>query len=170
MIGNFEQCLALVLREEGGYVDNPHDPGGMTNHGVTKKTWESWVGHEVDEQTMRALGTLNVAPLYKKNYWVAAQCERLPAGLDLCVFDAAVNSGVSQSIKFVQRALDVVIDGILGQQSLAAIASRDLPELIEQTCEERIHFLQNLRTWPNFGNGWSARVTRVQQNALRMTE
>jgi len=170
MIGNFEQCLALVLKEEGGYVDNPHDPGGMTNLGVTKTTWENWVGHPVDEKTMRDLGPLDVAPLYRKNYWMAAQCERLPAGLDLCVFDAAVNSGVSQSIKFVQRALDVVIDGILGQQSLAAMASRDLPELIEQTCEERLHFLQNLRTWSNFGEGWSNRVIRVQQNALRMAE
>jgi len=168
MNGNFEQCLALVLKAEGGFVDNPHDPGGMTNLGVTKETWESYIGREVDEQEMRNLGPLDVAPLYRKKYWDLAMCEDMPAGVDYCVFDAAVNSGVSQSIKFVQRALDVVIDGVIGPQTLGAIRQRDTEELIEQICEERLQFLQSLRTWPTFGNGWSNRVTSVQQNALKM--
>jgi len=95
-------------------------------------------------------------------------CEDMPAGVDYCVFDAAVNSGASPSVKFVQRALDVVIDWVIGPQTLGAIRQRDTEELIEQICEERLQFLQSLRTWPTFGNGWSNRVTSVQQNALKM--
>ena len=89
-------------------------------------------------------------------------------GVDYCVFDACVNSGPSQAIKFVQRALDVVIDGVIGPQTIAAIQQRDSEELIEQICEERLHFLQSLKTWPVFGNGWGNRVTSVQQSAVNM--
>jgi len=170
MNGNFEQCLALVLKSEGGFVDNPKDPGGMTNLGVTKAVYESFVGHEVDEATMRALGPDDVTPLYRRNYWDRVVGDQLPAGVDYCVFDAAVNSGVSQGIKTIQRALNVVVDGIFGQQTIAAINQRDTLELIEQFCEERLQFYQSLSTWDTFGRGWQARVENVKETATRMAQ
>ena len=170
MTSNFEQCLALVLKHEGGFVNNPKDPGGMTNLGVTKKTWEAYVGHEVDELAMRSLGPTDVAPLYKKNFWEKIKADNLPTGLDYCVFDCAVNSGPSQAVKFIQIALNITADGIIGPLTIAAAEQRDTAELIEQFCEERLHFMQSLSTWDTFGKGWQRRVEEVKDLAVRMSQ
>ena len=66
MKDNFDRCLRLVLKHEGGFVNHPQDPGGMTNLGVTKRVWESWVKHEVTEKEMRDLKVDDVRDLYKK--------------------------------------------------------------------------------------------------------
>ena len=92
MNDNFQLCLSYLLKSEGGFVNNPKDPGGMTNLGVTKATYEAYVGHEVDEATMRSLSPNDVALLYKRNYWDKVAANSLPAGVDYCVFDTAVNS------------------------------------------------------------------------------
>ena len=168
MNGNFERCLALVLKSEGGYVNNPADPGGITNLGVTKDTWEAYVGRTVDEAEMRGLTPNDVAPLYQRNYWDKVAANSLPVGVDYCLFDTAVNSGPSQAVKFIQRALNVVVDGVLGQQTIAAANQRDAAELIEQFCEERLQFMQSLSTWPTFGRGWQRRVEEVQAAAQAM--
>ena len=80
MNDNFDKCLALVLKSEGGFVNNPADPGGMTNLGVTKTVWEEWVGHQVDEKAMRALTPADVAPMYKAKYWMACYAPQLKIG------------------------------------------------------------------------------------------
>ena len=99
---NFERALAAVLHHEGGFVNHPSDPGGMTNLGCTKKVWEEWVGHEVDEKAMRALTPADVAPLYKAKYWDKIKGDELPDGVDYVVFDCAINSGPGRAIKFLQ--------------------------------------------------------------------
>ena len=98
MNSNFERCLQHTLKEEGGFVNNPKDPGGMTNLGVTKRTYEQYVGHPVDEETMRGLTPEMVAPLYKKMYWDVVKGDQLPDGVDYCVFDVAVNSGPTKAV------------------------------------------------------------------------
>jgi hypothetical protein len=168
MKDNFEQCLAMLLKHEGGFVNHPKDPGGMTNLGVTKKVWEEWVGHSVDEAAMRALGPQDVAPLYKKNYWDRVRGDDLPTGVDYSVFDIAVNSGVSRAIKFLQAACDVSQDGVIGPATLAAVAQRNPRELATAVCEKRLAFLQSLPTWSTFGRGWNKRVADVEETAFKM--
>jgi len=168
MNDNFQLCLSYLLKSEGGFVNNPKDPGGMTNLGVTKATYEAYVGHEVDEATMRSLSPNDVALLYKRNYWDKVAANSLPAGVDYCVFDTAVNSGPSQAVKFLQRALNVNADGVIGSLTIAAAEQRDPAELIEQFCEERLHFMQSLSTWATFGKGWQRRVDEVKDLASRM--
>ena len=79
---NFDECLKMLLVHEGGFINHPRDPGGITNLGVTKRVWEQWVGRKVTEQEMRNLKPSDVAPLYKKNYWDRCKCDDLPSGLD----------------------------------------------------------------------------------------
>ena len=122
---NFDVALKALLKHEGGYVNHPADPGGMTNLGVTKRVWEEWVGHEVDEQTMRGLTPDAVAPLYRKRYWDAVRGDDLPSGVDLVVFDCAVNSGVGRASKFLQKAVGVADDGKIGPATLRAVASKN---------------------------------------------
>jgi lysozyme family protein len=170
MQNNFEKCLAKMLAHEGGYVNHPQDPGGMTNLGVTKRVWEEWVGHEVDEKQMRALTPETVAPLYKRKYWDAVRADELVAGVDYCVFDVAVNSGPGRAIKFLQSSVGTTPDGGFGPATLAAVkkAEEDPARLVELYCAKRLEFLQSLKTFETFGKGWSRRVAEVKEEALKM--
>ena len=168
MEDNFEQCLALVLKHEGGYVNNPKDPGGRTNLGVTQKVWEEWVGHPVDEAAMRALTPTDVAPLYKKNYWDKIKGDDLPAGVDYACFDLAVNSGVGRAAKLLQQAVGVSADGAIGPATLDAVASQNPRDVATEVCDLRLKFLQSLPTFATFGKGWTRRVSEVEETAFKM--
>ena len=122
MKSNFDEALKAVLKHEGGFSNHPSDPGGMTNLGVTKAVWDAWVGHEVDEKTMRALTPEKVAMLYKAKYWDKTKCSDLPDGVDYAVFDAAVNSGPGRAAKWLQACVGVEQDGGIGPKTLAAVA------------------------------------------------
>ena len=158
---NFESALAAVLHHEGGFVNHPSDPGGMTNLGCTKAVWEEWVGHPVTEATMRALTPADVAPLYKKKYWDKVAGDDLPAGLDYAVFDAAINSGPGRAAKWLQTVLGVTADGAIGPQTLATLSSFSVSDVTEDYNAMRLRFLQGLATWPTFGKGWGRRVAEV---------
>ena len=170
MKDNFEQCLALVLKSEGGFVNNVKDPGGMTNLGVTKAVWEKWVGHPVTEADMRALGPKDVAPLYKANYWDKISGDSLPLGVDYASFDMAVNSGVTRAAKTLQQVCGVGQDGQVGPATISAAEEANGREVATRICEARLAFLQGRPTWPTFGKGWGARVARVENIAFRMVE
>jgi len=170
MNGNFDRALADLLApdREGGFSNHPEDPGGITNHGVTKATWEAWVGHAVSEKAMRALTHADVAPLYRRKYWDAARCGELPDGVDYIVFDTAVNSGVGRAIKFLQGCVGVDMDGAFGPKTMAAVKAADKQQLVEDYAKRRLSFLSDLRTWGTFGRGWSRRVAEVQKTASDM--
>ena len=160
---NFDTALKALLKHEGGFSNHPADPGGMTNLGVTKRVWEEYVGHAVDEQTMRGLTPEAVAPLYKTRYWDAVKGDDLPSGVDLCVFDCAVNSGVGRASKLLQRAAGVADDGKIGPGTLQAVMAKDPKELVDAFCDQRQAFLEALPTFATFGKGWSRRVAEVRE-------
>jgi len=168
---NFEKCLEKLLGHEGGYVNHPSDPGGMTNLGVTARVWEEWVGHPVDEKQMRALTPETVAPLYKKKYWDACHADDLVSGLDYCVFDVAVNSGPGRAIKFLQSVVGATPDGGYGSITAGLVKKaqeEDAARLVSVYCAKRLEFLQSLKTFETFGKGWSRRVAEVKEEALKM--
>lgn len=167
MKGNFPKALELTLGFEGGFCNNPKDPGGMTNLGVTRVTWEDWVGAIVSEDCMRHLSVEEVTPLYRGRFWNRAYCEDLPAGLDFCVFDYAVNSGPKQAVTSLQRTLGVKSDGVIGPITLAAIRREKIECLIEDYCDQRLRFLESLSTFPVFGKGWTRRVNAVEDFAKK---
>lgn len=169
MKANFESALAAVLKHEGGFVNHPDDPGGMTNLGVTKKVWEEWVGHNVDEKAMRALTPAQVAPMYKAKYWDKIRGDDLPEGVDYVVFDAAVNSGPGRAAKWLQACVGVDPDGGIGPKTLAAVAAFAPAELADDYSKRRLSFLMDLPHWGTFGKGWTRRVAEVQSTAASMT-
>ena len=166
---NFDTALKALLKHEGGYVNHPSDPGGMTNLGVTKTVWEEWVGHPVDEKQMRALTPELVAPLYKKKYWDKVCGDELPTGVDLAVFDLAVNSGPGRAAKMLQKVLGVAQDGAIGPQTLLKAVNIDSSKLVADYNAERLAFLMALPTWDTFGKGWGRRVAEVTEQATHMT-
>ena len=168
MIDNFEDCLALVLKSEGGFVQNPKDPGGATNLGVTKATYEAYVGRSVSVDEIKALTPDTVAPLYKAMYWDKVSGDNIALGLDYALFDFAVNSGPRQATKFIQNIARVPADGMMGNRTVQQLANLDPSDCITRLCSERLQFLKQLNTWDTFGKGWQKRVSDVQKRALDM--
>jgi lysozyme family protein len=165
---NFEKSLAELLKHEGGFVNHPSDPGGATNLGVTQAVWEDWIDRTVSEENMKALTPAKVAPLYKELYWDRIKGDKLPSGVDYCVFDAAVNSGVSRASKWLQTTVGAVADGAIGEQTLKQVLLTNPQMLIDKYSANRLSFLQRLSTWPTFGKGWERRVEEVRATALKM--
>lgn len=165
---NFDIALLKLLVHEGGYNHHPADPGGMTNLGVTKKVWEEWRGQPVDEAEMRALSPEKVAPLYKAKYWDMVQGDKLPSGVDFCVFDCAVNSGVKRASKLLQRAVGVDDDGVIGRATMTAVEALNPDEIIDRFTAERLTFLEALPTFATFGKGWTTRVSKVRDESQNL--
>ena len=167
-INNWPQCFALVLKNEGGYVDNTADPGGATNLGCTKAVWEQYIGRSVTKDDIKALTPNDVMPLYKAKYWDTIKGDDLPEGVDYAVFDFAINSGPSRAAKALQSVLSVTVDGQIGSATLRALETANPREVATAVCEARLAFLQSLPTYGTFGKGWSRRVAEVEQTAFNM--
>jgi lysozyme family protein len=151
MKSNFEISLKHVLKHEGGYIDHPRDPGGATNLGVTIKTLSRWLKRPASKAEVRALTVDKVTPIYRAWYWDEVRADTLPLGVDVSVFDAAVNSSPARA----ERWLD------------AALRSSAI-DTIKAYARRRLSFLQALRTWQTFGRGWSRRVAEVEAFSLRL--
>ena len=171
-MSNFDACLKIILHHEGGYVNHPKDPGGMTNLGVTKRVYEEWVGYAVSEHTMKNLTEKDVAPIYKKNYWDRVKADQLPEGLDLCVFDWAVNSGTGRAAKKLQAMIGTTVDGGIGPNTLRALKMYCQTEGIEAAISDytkmRQEFYEGLSTFDTFGRGWTRRNQETELEAYKM--
>jgi lysozyme family protein len=168
MLSNWDNSFKLMLKSEGGFVNHPSDPGGMTNLGVTKATWENWVGRESDEAEMRGLTPEKVEPMYKKKYFDAVRGDELPMGLDYLMFDFAVNAGAGRAIKTLQTAVGVTPDGGFGPMTMAAVQAVDPVDLIERFSQAKEDFYRSLTTFATFGKGWLNRVADVKVKASSM--
>lgn len=167
---NFLRCLEVTLLQEGGYGNHPLDPGGPTNLGITLQTLRNWR----HDQTLTAddvhkMPREEAIEIYRSNYWNVARCTDLPLGIDLEVFDMAVNAGPSRSVKILQLALGVTVDGSVGSETLRAVANQNATEIINAFSEGRLKFYQSLPTFGTFGRGWTNRVNTVRQKALDMS-
>jgi lysozyme family protein len=165
---SFAAALRLVLKHEGGYVDHPLDPGGATNRGVTRATLAGYRGRPVSKAEVMALGAAEAGDIYRKLYWNAVRADELPAGVDLAVFDAAVNSGPGRAVRWLQMALGLRPDGVVGPVTLAAARQVAARRLIADFSRQRLGFLQRLGTWRTFGCGWDRRVRETENAALAL--
>ena len=154
MSKNFQKSLKRVLKHEGGYVNHPSDPGGETNFGITKSTARSYGYHG----SMRTIPMTVVEKIYKSQYWDAMSCENFDFALAYQLFDAAVNHGLLNARKILQRTIKVKDDGTIGAVSLAAIRQLDTADLVQMFNAERISFYTRISTFPTFGRGWMNRM------------
>lgn len=167
---NFEASLALVLKHEGGFSNHPRDPGGATMRGVIQRVYDAYRKRKGRaKRSVRNITDDELQEIYRDQYWTAIKGDALPRGVDYCVFDGAVNSGPVQSVKWLQRALGVKADGMIGMVTLGAVdAHKDKKALVRSICGKRMSFLQALKHWPVFRKGWSRRVAEVERDALKM--
>jgi lysozyme family protein len=158
---NFDQAFDILLGHEGGYSNNPFDPGGETNWGITVAVARvhGYTG------SMRSLSKSTAKDIYRKDYWDAIRADELPELIRYAVFDAAVNSGVKQSAKWLQQASGATPDGIIGPKTLAAVRAMDQQELLRKLLAQRLQFFTNLKTWDSFGKGWARRIASLLEMA-----
>lgn len=156
---NYPQIHDWIGLSEGGYVNHPKDPGGATDRGITQATFDSWNRmHGRPLRPVRGIPKDVARQIIEFQYMDAVRAAELPSGLDYAMSDYAVNSGPGRAAKDLQRELGVAVDGVIGAQTLAAVADADVHALIIGLCRRRMQFLKGLRHWPTFGKGWTRRV------------
>ncbi len=165
---NFEKVMPYIFSEEGGYVDNPADPGGATNMGITITTLSAWEGRKVTPQDVKDLSQATATQIYQAQFWNKIDGDSLPSGVDYAMFDFAVNSGPGRAAKMLQHILGLPEDGVVGAQTVTAASARSPEEVINALCDARANWLRGLSTAATFGKGWLARVERVRSRALAL--
>ncbi len=171
MQSNFERALARVLVYEGGLAHIPGDPGGLTNKGITEATYTNWLYRQrLPPMSVANITNQQVYSIYKADYWDRIRGDDLPTGVDFCIFDAAVNSGVSAAVSWAQAVLGITIDGDLGPATERHLGSIGADTFVREYCARRLGSLKRLRTWGEFGRGWSARVANVQKTCIAWVE
>ena len=168
MKDNFEACLVEVLKHEGLWSDHPADPGGATMMGITLRTYSAWLGRDATKDELRNIPMEHVREIYKSLYWDKVRGDELPRGVDLCLFDYAVNSGPRRAVVVAQEAVGATPDGVLGPKTLWAIQKADPATLLGEVCQRRLNFLQSLPIWATFGKGWGRRVKEVEAMGRKM--
>jgi len=164
---NFEKALAVVLHHEGGWADHKDDPGGATMRGITLKTFSDWLKRPATKDELRNISDADLQDIYRKLYWDRIAGDRLPSGVDLVVFDMAVNAGPGRAIKLLQEVVGSTPDGAIGPQTLAAVAKQNPLSIIRQYSDARREYYKGLAIYVTFGRGWLRRTDEVEAEAIK---
>src|ERR1700742_4529180 len=163
MNSSYEDALARLLAHEGGYTNHPADPGGATNFGITLADFRKYVKPGATAADVRAMKVADAKVIYRAKYWEAQRGDELPPGVDYVVFDYGVNSGIGRSGKVLRRLLKLAdATSVVDAAVIAAARAADPKALVTEICDERLRFLQSLKTWGVFGKGWGRRVAEVK--------
>ncbi|RMF77894.1 MAG: hypothetical protein D6744_10775, partial [Planctomycetota bacterium] len=149
-----------ILEHEGGYVNDPDDPGGETKFGISRRAYP--------DVNIADLTESQAAEIYRRDYWDKVRGDELPDPVAHCVFDCAVNQGVSRAIKWMQEVAGTAADGIIGPQTLAAVRVVEPARFVSRYQVRRLRHYTSLRHWAHFGGGWSIRAVRVAVEAMEL--
>ena len=153
---SFERAVDIILDLEGGYVDDPHDPGGRTNWGISQAAYP--------DMDIANLTREQAKTLYRQDYWKPCKCDLMPWPWSLFVFDCAVNQGVKTAIRVLQRTLGVKDDGSIGPVTLAAVERAGSDRALRYMVARLMRY-EALAGWDRYGNGWSYRLFKVVSEA-----
>lgn len=173
---NFDKSFKLILKHEGGWANNPKDPGGPTMKGVTLATFRRLVKANATKEELRNITDAQLATIYRRSFWDPIGGALLPSGVDHAVFDFAINSGPGRAAEYLQRVVGAVPDGRVGPATIAAVEKLPAMRVIEKLMADREAFLRRAKDkkgnllWPTFKGGWSKRLKRVREEALAMAK
>ena len=172
MKSNFEPCLELVLDHEGLWSDDPRDPGGATMQGITLNTYSEYLGRDATKDELRNIPNNHKEDIYRRKYWNLCWCDDLPSGLDMVVFDMAVHSGPGRAIKILQSIVGTKVDGAIGPKTLGCVEEFVLDcgiaHIINDYQDARQHYLEALPVFATYGKGFTRRVSKTRNVALKM--
>lgn len=151
-MSDFDRAFELIIGHEGGYVNNPRDPGGETKYGVSKRSYP--------KENIKKMTLERAKQIYKRDFWDPIHGDDLRWPLNFNVFDGAINSGVRSSVEWLQRALGVADDGKLGPITLGAAVKAEPVVTSARYMGHRLQLMTKLSIWPDFGKGWARRVAK----------
>lgn len=157
----FEQAVSFVLEREGGYVNDPSDPGGETKFGISKRSFPAL--------NIAALTIDGAKDIYRREYWDRCHCDQMPNGLDLLLFDAAVNQGVGAAVKMLQRGLNITDDGIVGPATLQHAHDKADSIVSEFVARRAFQYAVNPKVH-TYGLGWFRRLALATEAAYGSKE
>jgi len=149
---NFDLAFDRLMGNEGGYVNNPNDPGGETQWGIAKRSYP-----DID---IKALTRAQAKEIYRRDFWIRGSMDEYDPAIAFQVFDAAVNHGIETAIRLLQRAAGVADDGHVGPVTIAAVKGKSVTDMLMLFIAHRIMFWTRLSTWSNFGKGWANRAAQ----------
>lgn len=157
---SFDRAFEFVIGVEGGLSNDAQDPGGLTRYGISQRAYP--------DEDIRGMTLERAKLIYRRDYWDPMRCDEMPYPVALCLFDFGVNSGASQAVRALQRALRITPDGFIGTQTLLAIQRFEPVEMALDLQAERILYMSSLPTWSRFGRGWTRRVIKGAVNASQL--
>lgn len=166
----FRRCVEFVIKEEGGFVNDPNDPGGATKFGVSIRAHRDDIGDldgdgDIDAADVQLVSIEQAIEIYHDEYWQAIRGDDLPAHLAVVLLDTAVNCGKVTAIKMLQRVVGVEDDGVFGPVTMSKAL---LPEAVSRLIVERELYYRGLKKFPLYGKGWLARLYRAKRLAVGM--
>lgn len=169
---DYQVCEDRVLAHEGSeYTDgvHPYDPGGPTRWGITIADARAYWKPGATPEDVKGMPRSVAADIYKTKYWVRVNGDKLPAGVDDCIFDYGVNSGWARAGKVLRRLVNLPDNGWqVTDQVIAECSKRDPAALINAICDERMQFLESLKIWPTYKGGWTTRVKEVRAFSIQL--
>lgn len=170
----FEFALSLVLKHEGGHVNDKRDPGGETNLGISDRRdgridgMADIDGDRVPDVAIAKLTKVDAAVIYRRDYWDACNCDQLPAPVAVFLFDTAVNCGNRAAVRMLQRALGVKDDGVIGPVTIAKCKEKSPQAVAHWMADQRLAHYRALATFATYGKGWTRRVNDVLAQAYTL--
>jgi lysozyme family protein len=169
MQSTYETAITQVFKDEGGYTNDPHDPGGPTNDGITLEDARLYWKPDATADDVKNMPKSVAEEIYVKHYATPLQYNSLPAGVDYAVLDFGINSGIHRSAQFLQRIVGTPQDGVIGPITIHATSALNSGKVIDELYDARLSFLKSLPTWPHFGRGWLSRCTNGRVLAHQLT-
>lgn len=164
MLTGFQKAVAYILRPdvEGGLVEDPQDPGGITNHGISLRSHPDMTADQI-----RALTPDGAVEIYQREYWVHVHGDELPDPIAFALLDVSVNSGVSEGIKLLQHALGITVDGVMGPQTIRAACAAHPKDIVRDLSDRRLEFMESQPNYAHDGRGWRRRVIQTAIEAFQ---
>lgn len=164
---HFDFALSLVLKHEGGHVNDNRDPGGETNLGISDRRdgridgMADINGDGVPDVAISKITKVQAAVVYRRDYWNACKCDQLPGPLAVFLFDTAVNCGNRAAVRMLQRAVGANDDGVIGPATIAKCLAMAPLAAANYMAIERLTHYRKLKTFATYGKGWTRRVQDV---------
>lgn len=155
---SFEKALEIVLSHEGGYVNDPKDPGGETNFGISKRAHP--------DLDIKRLTRDQAAAIYRRDYWDRCRCGSFDTAVAIIVFDTAVNMGRAFAITTLQHVVGVSPDGIVGNQTIQAVNMLDPVKIVKEYSVLRMLRYTKVKNFDTYGKGWTRRLFDVALRAV----